>query len=200
MAAYSDIIATIGGATSNSYVTGVTADQFFELQSSNSVWLGKTESERTIALLNAATWLDTIEFAGIRCDPSSDSSSLPQRRKWPRSGVSCDSVEATCSYVPQAILDAQCLIALNLLVNPDLITGTPGGGGTTQAGTFVSMQKLGDLEQQFSAYPGGESSTNDCVDCDTPTIIEKLPWLRSMLSCWADISVGGARVITRVRS
>ena len=200
MAAYSDIIATVGGATSNSYVSGVTADQFFELQSSNSVWLGKTESERTIALLAATTWLDTIDFAGTRCAPSTDSSALPQRRAWPRSGVSCDGVEATCSYIPQAILDAQCLISLNLLINPDLITGTPGGGGTTQAGTFVSMQKLGDLEQQFSAYPGGESSTNDCVDCDTPTIIEKLPWLRSMLSCWADISVGGARVITRVRS
>ena len=200
MAAYSDIIATVGGATSNSYVTGVTADQYFELQSSNSVWLGKTESERTIALLAATTWLDTIEFAGIRCDPSSDSSSLPQRRKWPRSDAFCDGVAATCSYIPQAILDAQCLIALNLLVDPNLITGTPGGGGTTQAGVYVSSQKLGDLQVDYAAYPGGESSTNDCVDCDTPTIIEKLPWLKSLLGCWADISVGGARVITRVRS
>ena len=200
MAAYSDIIAIVGGATSNSYITGANADLHFELQSTNSVWQGKTEGERTIALLNAAKWLDTIEFAGIRCDPSVDSSALPQRRKWPRSDAFCDGVEATCSYIPQAILDAQCLIAINLLVNPDLITGTPGGGGTAQAGTFVSKNQLGEMIQEFSAFPGGESSKNDCVDCDTPTVIEKLPVLKSLLGCWADISVGGARVIARVRS
>ena len=72
MAAYSDIIATLGGATSNSYVTGVTADQFAELQSWNDVWLGKSESERTIALLQAAKWLDTIDYGGTRCNPSTD--------------------------------------------------------------------------------------------------------------------------------
>ena len=200
MAAYSDIIATIGGATSNSYVTGVTMDQFAALQSWEAVWTGKTESERTIALLQACKWLDTISFGGVRCDPSSDSSSLPQMRSWPRSGVSCDSVAATCSYIPQAILDAQCLIAYNLVVNPEMITGTPGGGGTTQAGTFVSMQKLGDLEQQFSAYPGGESSSNDCVDCSTPEIIAKLPWLKGLLSCWADVSTSNSKILLRVRS
>ena len=200
MAAYSDIIATLGGATSNSYITGANADQFFELHPSNAVWLGKTESERTIALLSAATWLDTIDFAGTRCAPSSDSSSLPQRRAWPRSGVSCDGVEATCAAIPRQIIDAQCLVALNLLVNPELITGTPGGGGTTQAGTFVSMQKLGDLEQQFSAYPGGESSSNDCVDCSTPEIIAKLPWLKGLLSCWADVSTSNSKILLRVRS
>ena len=33
MAAYSDIISTLGGATSNSYVSGTDADQFAALQS-----------------------------------------------------------------------------------------------------------------------------------------------------------------------
>ena len=67
-------------------------------------------------------------------------------RAWPRSDVSCDGVTATCSFIPQAIIDAQCLIAYNLLVNPEMITGTPGGGGGTQAGTYVSSQELGDLK------------------------------------------------------
>ena len=62
MAAYTDIVATVGGATSNSYVKGIDADQFAALQSWEAVWLGKTESERTIALLQAAKWLDTIDF------------------------------------------------------------------------------------------------------------------------------------------
>lgn len=200
MAAYSDIIATVGGATSNSYITGVNADLFASLQSWESVWLGKTESERTIALLQAAKWLDTVDFAGTRCNPSTDSSALPQMRSWPRSDVSCDGVTATCSFIPQAIIDAQCLIAYNLLVNPEMITGTPGGSAGTQAGTFVSKQQLGDLVQEFSAYPSGETGTDSCVTCDTPTLIEKLPWLKGILACWADISTGGGRVILRVRS
>ena len=200
MAEYPDIIATLGGATSNSYVTGVTADQFAALQSWNDVWLGKTESERTIALLNAAKWLDTVDFAGTRCNPSTDSSALPQMRAWPRSDVSCDGVAATCSFIPQAILDAQCLIAYNLLVNPEMITGTPGGGGTTQSGVFVSKQQLGDLVQEFSAYPSGDTGGDSCVDCSTPDVIAKLPWLKSMLACWADVNTSSSKVLLRVRS
>ena len=200
MAEYPDIIATLGGATSNSYVTGVTADQFAALQSWNDVWLGKTESERTIALLNAAKWLDTVDFAGTRCNPSTDSSALPQMRAWPRSDVSCDGVAATCSFIPQAILDAQILIAFNLLVNPEMITGTPGGGGGAAAGTYVSMQKLGDLEQQFSAFPSGDTGGDSCVDCSTPDVIAKLPWLKSMLACWADVNTSSSKVLLRVRS
>ena len=201
MAAYSDIIATLGGATSNSYVTGVTADQFAALQSWEAVWTGKSESERTIALLQAAKWLDTIDFGGVRCNPSTDSSALPQMRAWPRSGVSCDGVEATCAFIPQAILDAQCLIAYNLVVNPEMITGPGGGsGGGAAAGTYVSKQQLGDLVQEFAAYPSGETSSNDCVDCSTPDVIAKLPWLKGLLGCWADTSYGGSKVLLRVRS
>lgn len=200
MAAYSDIVATLGGATSNSYVTGIAADQFAELQSWNDVWLGKTESQRTVALLQAAKWLDTIDFGGTRCDPSTDSSTLPQMRSWPRSNVTCDGVTATCSFIPQAILDAQCLIAYNLVVNPELITGTPGGGGGATAGTYISKNQLGDLVQEFSAFPAGEQSRNDCVDCATPAIIAALPWLKGILSCWADVSPTTSKILLRVRS
>ena len=171
MADYSNIVSTVGGATSNSYVSGTDADQFAALQSWEAVWLGKTESERTIALLQACKWLDTVDFGGTRCNPSTDSSALPQMRAWPRSGVSCDGVEATCAFIPQDIKDAQCLIAYNLVVNPELITGTPGGGGGAAAGTYVSSQKLGDLQIDYAAFPGGESSGNDCIDCSTPAII-----------------------------
>ena len=201
MAAYSDIIATLGGATSNSYISGADADQFAALQSWEAAWLAKTESERTIALLQAAKWLDTIDFAGTRCSPSTDSSALPQMRAWPRSDVSCDGVAATCSMIPQAILDAQCLLAYNLLINPDLITGPPGGGGGAAAGTYVASQELGDLKISYAAYPSGETGGDSCVDCSTPDVIAKLPWLKSLLACWADVSTSsGSRVLLRVRS
>ena len=53
MAAYTDIIAIVGGAAGNSYVSGAEADSYAEFQSWNDAWLAKTESERTIALINA---------------------------------------------------------------------------------------------------------------------------------------------------
>ena len=185
-------------------MTGAEADSYAEFQAWESTWSGKTESERTIALINAAKWLDTITFGGKRCSPATDNSSLPQARDWPRSEISCDGVAATCSFIPKEIKEAQILIALNLVVNPELIIGTPGGGGgNTQAGVYVSKNQLGDLVQEFTEYSNSESaSANECADCSTPAIIAALPWLKGILGCWSDISVPGAstRVIARVRS
>lgn len=200
MAAYSDIIATLAGSTSNSYVTGVEADNYAAFQAWESTWTGKTESERTIALINAARWLDTIDFAGTRCSPSSDDANLPQAMSWPRSDVSCDGVAATCSFIPQQVKEAQILTAYNLLVNPDLITGAPGGGGGAAAGTYVSEQTLGSMSIKYAAYPSGDTGGDSCVNCSTPDVIAKLPWLKSLLACWADISTGGSKVLLRVRS
>ena len=201
MADYTDIRATVGGSDSNSYVTGEEADTFAEFQSWETAWSDKTESERTIALINAARWLDTIDFEGTRCDPSSDDEDLPQARVWPRSDASCDGVAATCSFIPQAIKDAQVLIAYNLVIDPEMITGPGGGAGSGAAsGTYVSKNQLGDLVQEFSAYPSGEHSGNDCVDCSTPEVIAKLPWLKGFLSCWADISTDNSKILLRVRS
>ena len=102
---------------------------------------------------------------------------------------------------PQEILDAQCLIAYNLVMNPEMITGSPGGGGDgAAAGTYVSEQTLGTMSIKYAAYPSGESGSDSCVDCSTPDVIAKLPWLKGVLSCWADVSTGGSKVLLRVRS
>ena len=201
MADYTDIRATVGGSDSNSYVTGEEADTFAELQSWETAWTDKTESERTIALINACRWLESIDFGGTRCDPSSDDDDLPQARVWPRSDVACDGVSATCELIPQAIKDAQILIAYNLAMDPEMITGPGGGAGSgAAAGTYVSKNQLGDLVQEFSAFPSGESSKNDCVTCSTPDVLAKLPWLKGYLSCWIGTAFGRSRVIARVRS
>ena len=79
---------------------------------------------------------------------------------WPRSDVTCDGVAATCTFIPKEIKEAQILIAYNLLINPELITGTPGGGGSAAAGTYVKRNKLGDLEQEFAEYPNDTSTSS----------------------------------------
>ena len=185
-------------------MTGVEADAYAAFQSWDATWTGKTEAERTIALINAAKWRDTVDFAGTRCSPSSDDGTLPQALSWPRSDVSCDGVAAACTFTPKEIKEAQILIAYNLAVNPELVTGTPGGGGGgAAAGTYVSKNQLGDLVQEFSEYSNANSASGSdhCADCSTPAIIAALPWLRGVLACWADISTTGtSKVILRVRS
>ena len=64
MAAYTDIISIVGGAASNSYVSGAETDSFAALQSWGDGWLAKSESERTIAIVSACSWLETVDWEG----------------------------------------------------------------------------------------------------------------------------------------
>lgn len=191
--------ATLGGSEANSYVTLDAADSFFEFSVYQTQWDAFTDAEKQAALVQACGFLETVDFKGTRCSPSSDDENLPQSLSWPRSGASCDGVAAACSFIPKEVREAQCLLALNLATNPDAITGPIGGGGGAAAGTYVSKNQLGDLVQEFKEYTR-EDSTNDCADCSTPEVIAKFPWLKGMLSCWADLAVGGSKILLRVRS
>ena len=158
MAAYTDIISIVGGAASNSYVSGAETDSFAALQSWGDGWLAKSESERTIAIISACTWLETVDWAGNPLHPSTTDAGAPQALSWPRSGASCDGVAATCTMIPNDVKRAQMLLAYQLVVSPDAITGQPGGGGGAQAGTYVSgaaagrPEDLGLLEQSSNEW------------------------------------------------
>ena len=186
--------ATIGGELSNSYCTKEFADAYASNQHWQAAWFAVLGEARQVALISATKWLETVSYSGTRCTAT-------QALAWPRSGATCDGVASSCDIIPLRIRQAEVELAFQLINNPDAITGQPGGGGGTAAGTYVSMQKLGDLEQQFSAYPSGEQSSNDCTDCSNPEVINKFPWLRDFLACYADISTGsGSKVLLRVRS
>ena len=92
------------------------------------------------------------------------------------------------------------MLAIQYDKDPNSFPGM-GSGGSTQAGTYVSSTSLGDLSISYSAYPLRQSDTNSCTDCNDPIIIQKFPWLASLLRCWmSDASGSGTRVIARVRS
>jgi hypothetical protein len=186
--------ATIGGEFSNSLCTKEYADAYASNQSWIVEWFNASSDSRLVALISATKWLETVSYTGLRCTPT-------QALSWPRDGSTCDGVASTCDIIPLKIRQAEVELAYQLIVNPDAITGAPGGGGGAAAGTFVSKQQLGDLVQEFSAYPSGTESNNDCTDCSNPEVILKFPWLRDFLSCYADISTGsGSKVLLRVRS
>ena len=185
--------ATLSGPASNSYIDMATALQIAQNVPGGGDWAAKDEEIRNLSLIQATRWLETISYGGNRCQAT-------QRLKWPRTGATCDGVTSDCSGIPYQIQEAEVMLAIQYDQNPSSFPGTD-TGGNTQTGTFVSKQQLGDLVQEFSAYPAGQTDTNHCSSCNDPIIIQKFPWLESLLRCWMSGSSGnGTRVIARVRS
>jgi len=183
--------ATLSGATSNSYLTMPTAMQIAENVPGGGDWAAKDEETRNLSLIQATRWLETIDYDGSRCKSS-------QRLKWPRAGATCDGVTSDCSGIPYQIQEAEVMLAIQYDKNPSSFPGMD-SGSSTQSGTYVSKNQLGDLVQEFSAFPSGNTGS-DCTDCNDPIIITKFPWLSSLLRCWMSSASRGTRVIARVRS
>lgn len=105
------IDATVGGASSNSYVTLAEAETYFEKRMSIDNWTG-TDAVKNIALANALMILDREFFNGIK----TNTSGVVQALKWPRAGVLDEDGRAiTSTTIPERIKDAQCELTLSLL-------------------------------------------------------------------------------------
>ncbi len=192
------INATLGSCTANSYVSEADADAYAGISWWGSTWLALSADAKKIALIGATSALETLTWKGKRCNPSTDNADKPQALSWPRSGVSCDGVAATCTLIPQAITEATIELAYQLSQNPSALQ--PGAPSTNTAGVYTSKEKLGDLEVNYSAFPAGATGES-CSSCSDPKVISMFPWLKGMVSCYAVFSsTSGGKVILRVRS
>ena len=163
--------ATLGGATSNSYIDMASAAAIAENIPGGSDWILLTEDERNFSLIVATRWLETLTYAGNRC-------AATQRLKWPRSGASCDGVTSECTAIPYRIQEAEVTLAIKYTTDPGLFPGEGSGGGAA-SGTFVSRQKIGSLEVEYEQYSGTTVTT--CDNCNDPKIITAFPWLKDLL-------------------
>lgn len=157
------LVATLAGASSNSYITVADATTYFDNRLDASDWTAATSDNKAAALITATSWLDTVEFYG-------DRSATTQALKWPRTDVTCDGVEATAAFIPREIKDATCEAALALLRNPTMLRGV-----VTAPGSYDEVT-LGDLSVKYRGQGEVES---------LQSITDALPWLRSFLKCWA---------------
>ena len=193
------INAVLGSSSANSYVSEADADAYAAVSWWGSTWLALAADAKEIALISATAALETLTWKGKRCTPSTDDAAKPQALSWPRSDAACDGVAATCTLIPKAILDATIELAYQLSQNPSALQ--PGVTATAAAGTYTSKEKLGDLEVNYAAFPAGSATADDCTSCNDPVVISTFPWLKGMLSCWADLgSTSGSRIVTRVLS
>jgi hypothetical protein len=102
------LVATLAGATSNSYITVADASVYFDNRLDAADWTAATADNKAASLITATGWLDTLEFYG-------DRSATTQALKWPRTDVTCDGIEADATFIPREIKDATCETALALL-------------------------------------------------------------------------------------
>ena len=181
--------ATLSGATSNSYVDMTQALAIAQNIPGGGDWSVLGEEERNLSLIVATRWLETLSYAGDRCAET-------QRLKWPRIGAKCDGLISTCAVIPYRIQEAEVTLAITYSTDPGKFPG--GGGGGAASGTFVSRQKLGSLEVEYSQYQG--TSVASCDNCNDPAIITAFPWLKDLLGCWVTGVTGGVGLMLRVRS
>ena len=149
------LIATLGGSTSNSYITVAAATTYFGDRLGNASWTAASADDKAAALITATTWLESLEYYG-------DRASTTQALKWPRTDVSCDGVEADATYIPADIQAATAETAQALITTPTLMRGSTTGPG---------------------AYDKVEHRSSDAVS-SVDSIIDVLPWLKSYLRCW----------------
>lgn len=125
--------ATVGGASSNSYVTQAEADDYFASRLNSSAW---DTANKDAALITAAYDIDSaFKWVGERTDDI-------QFMDWPR--IYVDDVEST--EIPFDIKRAQMELALQYI---------EGGYANTQTNSIDEV-KLGSMEVKF-----GEAGTSD---------------------------------------
>lgn len=71
------IVATAGATDANAYATLAEVETYVTTMSFSTAWIGKTDEQKKAAIIQAARWLDTLEWAGMR-------SSQTQALAWPR--------------------------------------------------------------------------------------------------------------------
>lgn len=183
---------TLGGSTATSYVDVATADAYFAGTASETDWLALTQAEKEASLMASTSSLEVLDYNGTRCDPSTDDPLLPQALKWPRSGITCDGVTVTCAALPRPMMQATCLLALELYRTPNAIIG-----GSTAVTGPIQSQTLGDLSQSFYAPESSQTK----VDVSAPLVLQKFPWLVDLIpSCLLASTGSSAGIAKRVRS
>ena len=119
--------ATLGGPTSNSYITMADAMAIAENIPGGGDWAVLDEEARNLSLIVATRWLETLSYGGDRCNAT-------QRLKWPRIGATCDSIVSDCAGIPYRIQEAEVTLAIRYTVNPGSFPGANGGGGGAAPG------------------------------------------------------------------
>tara|TARA_R100001443_G_scaffold15776_1_gene25544 strand:+ start:546 stop:1067 length:522 start_codon:yes stop_codon:yes gene_type:complete len=169
--------------TTTSYVARADADTYFATSFNNAAWNVLSDAQKDLALQVATRNLETLQWFGTKCTDT-------QALKWPREVPADGSSDATvCTTIPNQLVEATCELALKLHANQSVMIDGP---ETTTTGTFVSKERVGELEVEYDEYDGAKNVSTG------PKIIVLFPWLKELLRSYA--RVGSTSVIMAGRS
>ena len=169
--------------TTTSYVARADADTYFATSFNNAAWGVLSDAQKDLALQVATRNLETLQWFGTKCTDT-------QALKWPREVPADGSSDATvCTTIPNQLVEATCELALKLHANQSVMIDGP---ETTTTGTFVSKERVGELEVEYDEYDGAKNVSTG------PKIIVLFPWLKELLRSYA--RVGSTSVIMAGRS
>jgi DnaT-like ssDNA binding protein len=139
--------ATVGGASSNSYVTLAAAEAYFLGRLSAEAWDDADgDDDKEAALIMATARLESEPYTGYRATTT-------QRLQWPRySTYDRNGNMLASTTIPQLMQDATCEMALAILKDPDML------GGANAFGEFQNLRIGNSLDitpasQQVGALP-----------------------------------------------
>jgi len=126
--------ASVGGASSNSYMTLGAAETYFLSRLHADAWdAADGDDDKASALIMATARLDAEPYYGCRVTST-------QALVWPRYGATDRNGDLLSSTtIPQLLQDATCELALTILQDPDWLTG----GGDLSG--FANL-RLGSLD------------------------------------------------------
>ena len=169
--------------STTSYVQRTDANTYFATSFNDAAWTALSDAQKDLALQVATRNLETLQWYGTKCDAD-------QALQWPREVAADGSCDATvCTTIPDKLVEATCELALKLHSNQSVFIDGPDSGTT---GTYVSKQKLGELEVEYEEFDGAKSVSTG------PKIIVLFPWLKELLRCYA--KVGSQTIMLAVRS
>jgi hypothetical protein len=146
------LIATIGGANSNSYPTLAYANSFFENMLLPNAWDSAVPDDQERALMTATQWLEEYDYVGR-------AATLTQALKWPRFGIEDELILGLYdeTETPIPLLNATCELAFYLL------TLGPAGGAaalTTGLGPVSSLKIGNSVEVKYQQQSASGSATS----------------------------------------
>ena len=141
--ATTSLVATVAGETSNSYVTLVEAEQYFEDRLVPSEWTAATDDNKNKALLAGCRDIDKHNFHYLRYDTTT-----PQALAFPRTGALVNESHLLTDpsddpIIPTDIKYAQCERALE-------ITKEVSGSLADTVAAGIKSEKIGDVSITYS--------------------------------------------------
>ncbi len=128
------LVTTVGGSTSDSYVTVAEADTYHAAYG-NASWAPLSNSAKESALRVACRYVDSYSFSGAKA-------TAEQALQWPRIGASQDGFTIDSDVIPRNVKDAQCEAALRQSVAP--LAPDAAGGTVTEETVGPITKKYGD--------------------------------------------------------